>query len=79
MAPIMADHVEACLKEAHHHRRMSANTVRSYRYESQAAANHFTGSLDQISLDALEIWTSHDGTVPSTVGRRTASLGRFYS
>jgi integrase/recombinase XerD len=79
MAPIMADHVEAFLRDSRHRGRLSTNTLRAYQYELQAAADHFLEPRNQITLDNMETWASRGGVAPSTIGRRTASLSRFFS
>lgn len=79
MGSTMTNHVEAFLNDAHHRTRLSQNTLRAYRYELLAAAKHFLVSLDEISLDDLESWSSRGGAAQSTVGRRLASLSQFFS
>lgn len=79
MTSVMADLVGTFLNDARHRARLSQNTLRAYRYELQAAADHFLVSLDEISLDDLEGWASRGEAAPSTVGRRIASLNHFFS
>ena len=69
------------LNDAQHLDRLRPATLRAYRYELAAAVAHasFAGSLDALTLTALEAWIGRAPATASTVNRRAATFNRFFA
>lgn len=77
----LATSLEPFLADLDHLERLRPHTLRAYRYELAAAAAdpRFAHPLDDLQLDELEAWLVRAPAAPSTLGRRVATLRRFFA
>lgn len=78
--PTLATTYSRFLNDMADMQRLSANTLRAYRYELQAAAetDALAGELDDLTLADLEDWISRGEVAASTIARRAATFNRFF-
>jgi len=71
---------DAFLADMRHLEQLRPGTLRAYRYELAAAAAsaRFAVGLDALTLADLEDWIARPPANPSTVGRRAATVRRFF-
>jgi integrase/recombinase XerD len=78
---ILATSIEPFLADLDRLERLRPQTLRAYRYELAAAAAdpRFTAPLDDLHAEDLEAWLTRDPAAASTLGRRVATLRRFFA
>lgn len=75
----LANQAEMFLLDLQNRRGLAANTISSYRYDLQTAAQTLTAPITTITTSNIENFLSSRSERPSTTNRRIASLARFFN